>query len=397
MTVAYVSSNNEKSYIEILKSFNRSTTVNDVQGLMAKSLFMLYDLKDGISGKRDGKFDDREWNLFEQFRNAVLSNEQKNSKNKVNKSAVKYYKKQVEKLEKTVNELEKQYKEKSKIDYFKEWNDYEVSHDLGFHGLKEGEEVPEGAFLLEEIEPFGIGIEQKEKGCYEGIYKKAYIENFDKLTQEEQKEYIEKYKKALNWCRQTRNFEENVLGKEIDKLQDMIILFNASQDGILNDDYRSEGKCNEVLERYKSENPYLEQIENIQNQLTSERLKLEPNTAKIIELQSLYEGLSQASDQWRLRFSSQDKSNEQPQKAQLNVSGSITGIHTDEEGEDYFVTSPTVNVSYGNQRAGITVNGSMDNKYPASDNVQDNSIQTGYKAGITSYYKPSDKFGINSG
>ena len=60
--------------------------------------------------------------------------------------------------------------------------------------------------------------------------------------------------------------QEKQQEREIDKLQDMIILFNASQDGILNDDYRSEGKCNEVLERYKSENPYLEQIENIQNQ-----------------------------------------------------------------------------------------------------------------------------------
>ncbi len=408
---------NSGEFFEILKSFTKSTTINDVESFMGKSLFMMYDQKDAVTGKRDGKFNDTEWQAFEKFRNTLLDSyrqckdrlttpKKDKSGPKINQEAIEYYQKEVEKLQKIVEQLEESEQELFKIDYFEELHKYEEEHNLEFKGLKDGETNPEGTFLLENVEPFEIGIPNEDKQTYEGIYKQAYIIGLDKLTKDEQQEYIEKYHQAIEWCAKIKDFEENILGKAIDELSDATIMLGASQDGKVTDRYHSKDIIKKVTEEWRAKNPYLHEIENLEQQINAERVKFNPNAAKIAELQSMVNGLYQLSREWRFSFAEDNTEktaeNGSPnnKKSNLQVSGEVTGIHTDKDGEGCgsdFITDTGVKIGYNKEKYGINVNGSVETKYTTQKREGSENIETqqSYVIGVSTYYNPSESVGLN--
>lgn len=398
MAVQDVNSNN--TFISILKSFNRSTTINDMSDLMSKSLFMMFDLKDEQTGKCDGKFNDKEWTAFEKFRNNILKNFLKNTKSDTltDKQAVEYYNSEVEKIEKNIADLIDKNKDLYSKDYFQELSDYGELHNVRWHCLKDGETNPEGTKLLDDIETFGIGIPNIDKGACEGIYKRAYIEGFENLTPEEQKEYMDLYSKAMQTSKQIRDFEENVLSKEIEKLHDATIMLGATEDGKVVGDFLSKEVVDEKRGEWEAQNPFLKQIENLEIKIAAERVKFHPNVSKINELQSMLTGYYQLSEQWRLSFTSDEECN--PKGTTFSANGGITALHDSEDGEGCFVTSPNLSIRYGNETAGVTLNGSIDNKFSAQkseDGAGTDNFTQAYKFGVSSYYKNGENLELGQG
>ena len=403
-------------FIELLKTFTKDTTINDVKSLMGKSLFLLYDKKDDVTGKRDGKFNDAEWNAFEQFRDTILDSyrqfaeklsakQSKNSKTLINQDAVEYYQKEVEKIEKIVTQLEEYGQELLETNHFEELGKYEEEHNLIFKGLKEGETNPEGTLLLENVEPFEIGIPNEELQTHEGIYKKAYIIGFDKLNQKEQQEYIEKYNKAIEWCKKVQDLYENIIGKTIDQLQDVKIMLGASLDGTVTDKYLDKNVIKNVINAWKSKNPYLKEIESLEKQISAERIKFNPDTSKIAELQNILNGVYQLSEQWRLSFANDNNTEEeQTNKSDestnyFQVSEEVTGMHLDEENEEAaFITGTGVNIGYNKEKFGVNTSGTIETKFltqKKEESAETTEPQQSYKIGLSTYYNPSESVGLN--
>lgn len=305
-----------------------------------------------------GDFNDEEYDAYMKYLEKIESRDKEIESLKVNKKTVSHYDKEVLKIKKKCDALKKEFSAVIEADAFNKLIEFEKSHsNINREGCKDKSEIPENAVKID-ISAFGMGVyNEKEKRFTGETCKIGYITGLDTLSKEEKKEYFKLYDSAINSFKKIEKVNKKY--KEYDELLDKYLaLKDMADNGMLekvgSKEYEDE-KYNQYQQIRNTANPFLREIENIEQKYNELRLK-EPKTQEDDKLLEQYkiqkQQLEMASKNWSIRDAVVEKEQENSNGFKItNVSEQFT--YTKAENQETYADTHNLSAQYKNENFNI--------------------------------------------
>ena len=305
-----------------------------------------------------GDFNDEEYDAYMKYLEKIESRDKEIESLKVNKKTVSHYDKEVLKIKKKCDALKKEFSAVIEADAFNKLIEFEKSHsNINREGCKDKSEIPENAVKID-ISAFGMGVyNEKEKRFTGETCKIGYITGLDTLSKEEKKEYFKLYDSAINSFKKIEKVNKKY--KEYDELLDKYLaLKDMADNGMLekvgSKEYEDE-KYNQYQQIRNTANPFLREIENIEQKYNELRLK-EPKTQEDDKLLEQYkiqkQQLEMASKNWSIRDAVVEKRQKNSNGFKItNVSEQFT--YTKAENQETYADTHNLSAQYKNENFNI--------------------------------------------
>lgn len=305
-----------------------------------------------------GDFNDEEYDAYMKYLEKIESRDKEIESLKVNEKTVSHYDKEVLKIKKKCDALKKEFSAVIEADAFNKLIEFEKSHsNINREGCKDKSEIPENAVKID-ISAFGMGVyNEKEKRFTGETCKIGYITGLDTLSKEEKKEYFKLYDSAINSFKKIEKVNKKY--KEYDELLDKYLaLKDMADNGMLekvgSKEYENE-KYNQYQQIRNTANPFLREIENIEQKYNELRLK-EPKTQEDDKLLEQYkiqkQQLEMASKNWSIRDAVVEKEQKNSNGFKIiNVSEQFT--YTKAENQETYADTHNLSAQYKNENFNI--------------------------------------------